>query len=197
MRTEPSIEPQNIKQRSTFLIWIADILISLSSNIITHWQRLDKSISILFWWLCAFFASFNVNIFFVVSLNKTVASDNISTWSLGTTLGSVGSILAAVFFLRDLNENLALGVNSAFVVSKVSVKSLSCCYNRVSQQKIICLLCWNNSKFTKENWRSSYEGIYSVAFVNLFSRLLMFCRISLKWLGSSAFNMSFDRINWS
>lgn len=182
MRTEPSIEPQNIKQRSTFLIWIADILISLSSNIITHWQRLDKSISILFWWLCAFFASFNVNIFFVVSLNKTVASDNISTWSLGTTLGSVGSILAAVFFLRDLNENLALGVNSAFVVSKVSVKSLSCCYNRVSQQKIICLLCWNNSKFTKENWRSSYEEYHWNGWAVRLSTCLLIASIDHKWL---------------
>lgn len=76
-------------------------------------------------------ASFNVNTASCLSLKRTVASDSISpSVPAEGASEAVRALLvsgAEGFFLRDLNENLALGVNSALFRSNVSLNSFSCC----------------------------------------------------------------------
>lgn len=74
--------------------------------------------------------SFNVNTASRLSLKRTVASDRMSPSVTGGGVSEAAEALLISgvegFFLRDLNENLALGVNSALFRSNVSPSSLSC-----------------------------------------------------------------------
>lgn len=130
IKTDPSIVPQYTTQFLTFLMCTAEIWTSSSFNITTQFSRLEIRISILLSFLNVLFASFSVKTAFCLPLKSTVASDRMSSSVAGVLAkagveSTVASVVAG-FFLRDLNENLALGVSSALVRSNISLSSFIC-----------------------------------------------------------------------
>ena len=113
-----------------FLMCTAEIWIPSSCKITIQFLTFEIKISMLLSFVKLLFVSFSVNTASCLSLKRTVASDSISPSVLAEgAWGTIGALLISGvedFFLRDLNENLALGVNSALFRSSVSLNSFSC-----------------------------------------------------------------------